>query len=486
MVDVTSTSSFSSIEGMLTHQTEIIQALLYVPSMLDKYIHYRGATPVQFRGNTVLIPDPPFIPYNNPEICCILESVMGAKSSDGFCKTLTIEPLGPRGKVGIPYIAREVDGTNIIVKVSRIDKPYSQYRSQPPTSITNADHAATRNCISNIPLASIRYIASDEFTNETLISYILNMVAAEHTLPRLYVQHYQGAICSDKQSGKDLGLNLMENCDMGTLDTLPEHIKFLKYSKEYTVRDQGRDILGFLVDPVIITQILTQIVAGLQMLQKYAGFVSGDLKSGNIFVKSEAIDTVYEGVVLRAPFTCKIGDYGKSSCMVPKPGTPSQMIRFYNESTLANIYLSLHPFVPATRSNRVRSTAESLIPEIAEENNEYYYSIGNLRVSQIYTRTRHMGLPFYRSFDYYTILVSMLTHSAFYYMFFATDSLRQTFWDPVWMSTEDAEEALKRIRQHVMEGTGQRISDAITMLRGLKLKCNVIGVIMDSLKGQRH
>ena len=89
-------------------------------------------------------------------------------------------------------------------------------------------------------------------------------------------------------------------------------------------------------------QIIPKITVGLHMLQTLVNFTSGDLKAGNIFVKSDPINETYMGITLNAPFTCKIADYGKSSCMIYKPNGTA--IRFFNENNLANIYLSIHPF----------------------------------------------------------------------------------------------------------------------------------------------
>lgn len=140
-------------------------------------------------------------------------------------------------------------------------------------------------------------------------------------------------------------------------------------------------------------------------------------------------------------------------------------LRFYNESTLANVYLTVHPFTT----------------DISVKNDEYYYSIGNLLTSQIYTRTRHMGVPFYRSFDYYTVLVSLLTDPGFYYMFFSTERLRNTFWDPIWANTVDSEKVIKLIRQLVMEGKGKSITEAIAILKGLQLKCGAVNLVMSKI-----
>jgi len=139
-------------------------------------------------------------------------------------------------------------------------------------------------------------------------------------------------------------------------------------------------------------------------------------------------------------------------------------LRFYNESHLANIYLNIHPFEL----------------DINQINTERYYTIGNIFNAQIYTRSRHMGIPFYRSFDYYTVLVSLLTNPAYYYSFFSSETLRKIFWDPIWF--DDSIEVMKRIRNYMLENKGQSINDAINILKGTKLKCNALNKVFNYLK----
>jgi len=428
---------------MMSNQRIVIESIINSPITMSKYIHYTDSNIY------------PLISYNDPNICCILNNILFSNS----CNGLTITPLGPSGKIGVPYIIKSSDGLDLVVKVSKLGKLFSDYKTNPPTSLSSITNSELElnQCINKVPLSHIRYLASDEFTNETLIAYVLNILTFKYNLPPLFVKHYQGAICSNT----DLyGLNIMENCDLGSLDKLPNHPDFLKYLDEYNIVDNNLDLLAFLVNSDTIFQILSQITCSLHMLQNYLGFISGDLKAGNVFVKSDPINTNYMGIKLNSPFTCKIADYGKSSCMYPlHDGT---YLRFYNDSSLADLYLSLHPFSPNI--------------ELIE--NDYYYTVDYTFSAQVHTRTMHMGIPFYKSFDLYTVLVSMLTHPAFFYMFFSNTTLKQIFWDSIWYNSYESEEAINRIRQHVVKGTGRSINDAISILLGLKLKCKAVNIVL--------
>lgn len=458
-VELTESSQKLSTADMLARQQDIIRVLFYVPSIMTKYVHYRGLEPIEFRGIPMPVPPIPFIPYDDSSLCCILDEIEGFETDEPACRPLTITALGPKGKVGIPYIIKSNTGT-MVVKISKVSNLHCDYRAQPPGSITALDSRERKHCITNVKFSTIRYIASDEFTNETLIAYALNFLADELSLPPLFVRHYQGAICSINDELH--GLNIMENCDLGTLSALPEHPAFTEYVKEHEVDDHGYYIDERLIDPDVCFQILAQVTVGLHMLQSYAGFTSGDLKAGNVFVKSDPIDIEYLGIRLKAPFTCKIADFGKSSCMLPRANGTA--LRFYTESTLADIYLAIYTWDP----------------DIEKEDGEYYYTVGYVFTSQIYPKIWHMGIPFYRSFDYYTVLVSMLTHPAFYYTFFSNPILRSVFWDPIWK--DDNIEVVNRIHHYVLERTGRSINDAIAILKGMRLKCDAVTLVMKRIR----
>jgi len=92
-----------------------------------------------------------------------------------------------------------------------------------------------------------------------------------------------------------------------------------------------------------------------------------------------------------------------------------------------------------------------------------------------------MGIPFYCSYDYYTVLVSFLTNPAIYYSFFSDARLLNTFWFPL-LNAEDSSKVFNRIGAHVKEGNGKTIGEAIKVLDGIKLKCSAISDVMKKLQ----
>jgi hypothetical protein len=187
-------------------------------------------------------------------------------------------------------------------------------------------------------------------------------------------------------------------------------------------------------------------------LSEHIGFISGDLKAANVFVKTEGP----EG------FTCKIGDYGKSSCLLPianpQTGLVDQVIRVYNSVTFANVYFLSGDF---------ESTAV-----------DGWYKVDDLFLVNTYANLRHMGSPYYRTFDFYTFIVSLLTVPEFYYRFFTSDYLLDNYWHPLWRTIEDEVTVKKRIDSFILRSQSTGIGEAIGIIKGIDLSCHILNQLV--------
>src|SRR5436305_10536472 len=164
-----------NLPNLLQQQTEVIESLFSNPILWTEHMHYREDSPSY----------EPVILYNDEIICNILDNILDVE--DAVCVDYTVRPLGPKGKVGIPYIiTNQWDNTELIVKLTKLSNVYSKYLVIPPTSLDAIDTQAAKHCLTNVNLNNIRYIASDEFTNETLIAYVLNYIMKDRLLPQLF------------------------------------------------------------------------------------------------------------------------------------------------------------------------------------------------------------------------------------------------------------------------------------------------------------
>lgn len=91
-----------------------------------------------------------------------------------------------------------------------------------------------------------------------------------------------------------------------------------------------------------------------------------------------------------------------------------------------------------------------------------------------------MGIPYYRSFDYYTWIISMLLSAPVYYAFFATESLYKTFWDPIW--DLDTEKIIRhKLYDYIVRGKHNTMDTVLDILLDLQLKCDAVDLILDKL-----
>lgn len=301
----------------LARQKDIITILTFSPSIFAKYVHYNEERVPGFYGVPFDIPPIPFISYNNKEVCAIVSAIISNREK---VNNWRITKLSKSGKVASPYTITDNRNNTLFFKVSKLTNLHCKYAPLPATDIIEA--AVERNklvmCLGDIPLNKLQYLVSDEFTNETLIAYCLTYMATQRTLPPLFLQHYQGYVCPEPDTDNLLGINITEFCDLGGLDDLPNNPNFACNLHKYAVTDCQKEFIRLLVAPEALLQILTQVTVGLYILQAYLNFTSGDLKAGNIFVSSKPLNTEYLGIKLKATFTCKIGDFGKSSCTVKR------------------------------------------------------------------------------------------------------------------------------------------------------------------------
>lgn len=361
----------------------------------------------------------------NPDICLYINK-----------ENKNIKPLGVRGKIGVPYLLT-IQNKQYILKSSAA-KTIVHKSQDPPTLLKSLlDQETSMISCEFPPLNHISfYIGLDEFTNEVLISYIIDHMMKKINLST-YLLHYLGYKCSN------IGYNLMEYADLGTLDQIGTNARWNSYLD--TIEDSKR------IKGPILLGILKQLIITLDYLQKNLHFIHGDGKSANIFVSSTPFSFDAFGIHFTAPFTCKIGDFGKSSLTFNR-------FRLFNYNWLASTYLYVSPFLPSITNDT--------------------YTVSNLNSVQIYTRLRHMGFPYYLSFDTYTFIVSLLLDPIFFHTFFESPALSE-IWDILWYPSDQAL-MYSRLLNGIDSSTNS-FTFVISLLKNVTLKCHVTSLLFDHL-----
>lgn len=435
------------------------------------------SNPVDFSRNYQR--NPPEFLDNNNNICCFLNERQEGEEENSSCPGKNLGYLGKKGKVAVPYLI-EIDGVNFVLKTSTPGQLSLVYSNNPPSNFSSFKQELDKSpskC--GYPsLDELKYLGGDEFTNEMLIGIILtryfdNWNKTQETSFYPCVEYLASSICSTTKS-RPIGAHLLEFADLGTLHDFAIDKKTQKYRcslntgncgslhHEISRTKLGNDVIFDVMKPEVIFIILRQVISALHILQDVFDYNHGDLKAANILISSTPSSGQYEGVDVSAPFTCKIADYGKSSLTLE---TNDGDYRLYNRTWLADRYLYLKPF----------------IPNIYLDRGEPFFTIKGI-IPHLYTRTRHMGLPFYLAFDTYCFIVSILLIPSFYYSFFETKKLIDKVWSPLWFGKEGNIIRQRIVAYHNNPGEAHSMATIVELLREIKLRCNATEILLKNLR----
>lgn len=435
-------------------------------------------------------------------LCCIkLESkktnIASQENTFPLCQ-ITGKKLGSGGKHGIPYIF-DIDKKTKLVKLSKgitISKP-KNWGKLPPTDlkvIMNLKSKSLNVCWLPDDYLDTIYIGLDEFTNETLIAAMIDYSwkKEKHTYFSSnffypYVSHESAAICGDniifndiiytKQNNNLSGENLMEYCNMGNLSDLPDKKEYygkIKYDTlEHPIFESKKYIPKYeqVLKDNIARSVLFHVIYAFHFLHNKLNFNHGDAKISNVFLHAYKVNTeiAWGDNLIESPFCAKLADYGKSSATLKTNKDPVRLF-WEPDNTVIKMFRDsqklIHPFVPKVKDDTYETTDAS--------------------TSVVYNRLRMMGVPYYKSYDVYMFLVSFFLQPQNYYILTSYSRFRKEVWDLIWMHDPESGKIVEtRIKKHIrtkygttdLLGTGILIS----ILRNVKLACNITEKLLDSL-----
>ncbi len=431
------------------------------------------------------------------------------------------ELLGPVGAVGVPSLLYLRETTNLqetknlsipwkeniyILKEAKRTDLFIRLTKNPPNPLPSINRCGFND------IEKLSLLECDEFTNETLIGFVLNYVFdifnfKQKSLPKMpsklrenimlyaygfftdiddkvffksddldkvfhpIVRYYGGFVC------KSSTYIFMEYCDLGSLDSfildgsklftkVSPTIKSLTHTISYL---QGHKLIKLsVVRREYVYEIISQIVCALIALQNLCQFTSGDLKLANIFITSRKIKTNFNGLPLNAPFTCKIADYGKSSITIKSNSKKNKSVRLYNYNTASSATFSI------TSPPSIGFTSDGTS----------YYIIPKALVAANITPLayiRHLGYPFYKSFDLYTFIVSMMLSPSIYYSVMTEPTLRSILWDSLWFFDE-LDSITKSVHDMMISRSPTSYRTVIPLIIGKKLKCDILNTYFEGLK----
>lgn len=383
----------------------------------------------------------PYLPSDQTPLCC----APGGNNPGYRCGV--DYPLITRGKHGKIY---GVPGGKYVLKARRIGRPFVRYIREGGRAFSGALPFRGK-CGFPGEFARLA-IASDDFTNEVIVSYflgeLLDMPGARDAGLDNVATSYAATICTGREGplgGSNYeGVIMVERGD-ASLDDVSNPV-FSPY-QEVGFTYHGRIPL---FSEYFIINVVGQVLLVLLYLHNWS-FVHGDLKIGNLVFFSRPYG------YYPADFTVKLIDFEKSSITLD---LGRQRHRVFNYSSLASGYLALNPFRP--------------------EVEEGYFTLDHLLVSQIYADSRHNPVPYYQSFDLYTLIISMSLSPAYFFSFSRYPGLITKIWEVLF-----DEEHFTIVYERVYRAQGildpNSMDDILTVLKDVPLKCDLPDLLYRSI-----
>lgn len=396
---------------------------------------------------------------------------------------------------------------NYLIKVIVIPKLYINMKELPSSFLRYINE---NNCGFQFLHNSLLF-GSDQFTNELLIAYFLQYIYNEDPLspiltyytysvcgqniannipnpqeyinepmPNLYSQGsfneptslLGGSVRLQGLSPSQIALYesiiykdqlrcifIIEKPNMGSLERLS--LDYPEYGENRYVEKTGS--IYYIIKPKITLEIFKQLIIILDALQRDLNFQHGNLTANKIFLNYNPINFDTYGIPIKLDFTCKLSDFRNSSLSLSL-GLNHQKYRFYSQIPSFEVLYSNTP---------------SFMPFLQYYNNEYVYIINDSFTYNMLSQIRAIGIPFYSSFDIYTLFLSILSFPQFHYSVFP--DLKHLLWDPLWFPV-DREVMYYRLLKLMHSNSQLKYETIFNTLRNIRLKCQVSTNLIDTIK----
>jgi len=271
-------------------------------------------------------------------------------------------------------------------------------------------------------------VGSDAFSNASHISSIINKLNSP-----MFCKYFKcGRILKDDT---DYDYHLVER-DIGTLTDLAKHKRFEKCRVPSKVEIDDKILFLSIIKAEIVQKILSSLVLQLDILQKTMEFRGGGLTKDHL--------ALYENneVKIKNFTTCSAND---------------GVNRFYPNAVLSGFYSQLFKIDTATETYKL---------------NRFLFDW------QILALCRYSKVPYFESFDYYTMLISILGIPEFFYTFFSSQLLKCMFWDSVF-SEDDNEIVYLRLKNLIGKNKEVTQTEIFDILDGVELQTTILTHIMN-------
>lgn len=383
----------------------------------------------------------PYFNLSNPKFCCLLREITPDDINlPDTCYFSNVNQTDDGFKVQLSKVT-------YFVKTFPIKKDlFIHYSATAPLTISDKNNALKIcNAIEPVqdpnqpfPQVQYQYIGSDAFTNTVLIHYILNI-----TSPKEVVFTYSSSICNGKNTK---GVLFQEYLNGRSLNS-------------YLEENQNN------INDIFLYNVLERVYQKLNNLWN-----SARLNHNNFTSKSVALILNEEFIPkgenlndknLSIPFDVRLTDFEYAAITVKLTrSAANQFLRLYQRSANASFYFNFASFTPQ-------------VIRIGEGDNNRFKLSDSFNITEL-AKIRHSGLTFYKSFDFYTFVVSLLLNPFIKQIFdssnFLTSFLHNIFPDEtisfILIQINNLNR-LKRVKTY---------EDILKVLKGKELYCHLKSV----------
>jgi serine/threonine protein kinase len=225
----------------------------------------------------------------------------------------------------------------------------------------------------------------------------------------------------------------------------------------------------------IIRDIIGEVCITLSTLQEEIQLVHGDLKVQNIFLhKRDVPITVTRGdLTIKSQYEVRIADFASASSTLP-----GGKVRVFNENRSTRLIPSVLGLTDYKLKGEEKQS--SFIIKLGEpttdSTNSIWWKLGmrfNTLVSLI---TSHSGMPYYKSYDFYVFMISLMCIPEYYNTIFSTNLYG--LWSSMWMDSERDKVTKDCMKMHKSTPS---LDNIISLLRKYNMSCQAVNTCMNLL-----
>lgn len=406
-------------------------------------------------------------------ICGLVPELSGSKGTGSNFSGEWVKELSNGGKKSKPHLIK-IDGAERVLKVIPVGSGWAQYR---PGDIFNlkdlrksleANADAANQCMGFVNF-DYQYIGMDDFANETIVGSIVKEAFEEARAPKLYNSVDYASIC-----GK-YGVILTDYAENGDLFSFSRNLgDFAKLGNPNVI------------EPKVIATIIKQVGSSLDFLQEKVQFIHSDLKVQNVLISSKGVSGGHKGLSFNSTgYSARIADFGNASAsLTSKNSFRPKKIRVFNEVRVTR-YL---PGGTANYKMKTQQKEECYKIELGSGRSgtstgqckeSYWWKLPtsfNVKLSLI---TAHSGMPFYRSYDYYVFIITLMMCPSLYNGIMDDTRLKGRVWDSLWMA-KDLEKVTRDVKSY--HGKVPSLGKAIKVLKKYHMRCDGLQNSLELMK----